>query len=616
MTVLGNFNSHCSLHLVVSHSKFFVCRNHFFYSICVGTNFCIVKWQFWEGNITVSIIFHCFNFVTSSIFQYEAEFACSQFTTSQFLSEVKFRYNWRNHIVVKLSVFWHCNSCAQETCSCIFGYINGYDCVHWIVVDVCICSSFFTHSVSVFTYSVVFNRIKCDRSICCIFLGLDHIAIFKQFECEGILCKLFPFKTFSELELSLSCSRCEGVVELCICRKCVCCFKNMTFLSNSDCYFSFHWVVSHASFFIFWDNFFYSVLVSTNLSIIKGQIIKGYNTLFSIGLGLKSLTIWIFQYKAEFAFFQLTACKGFAEVETSLNWSYCKVVKLCIFRHCNLSSQDTRCSIFRNVNFYDCIHIIVVDVCICSSYFTYSISVWTFFIVRNRVELDGSISRIFLRLDDITIFNQFKCEGILRELFPFQFLSELELSLCSNRCEGIVELCIWWKSVSCFKNMTFLRNFNRYFSLHCIVSHTSFFIFWNNFFYSVFVITNLSIVKGQIIKGYNTFFSICLSLKNFTSWIFQYEAKFTGFQLTTCESLAKVKLSFNWSYNVVVEDFIICAWGKSTSTTVFNCSLQITFRVFSYSNSHLNCHTIVIDVCIWSFNLSNCVSVSTNFIEV
>ena len=365
-----------------------------------------------------------------------------------------------------------------------------------------------------FTYSVVFNRIKCDRSICCIFLGLDHIAIFKQFECEGILCKLFPFKTFSELELSLSCSRCEGIVELCICRKSICCFKNVTFFRNSNCYFSFHWVVSHSCFRTL--DFFYSILVNTYLCIVKGQIIKGYNTLFSIGLGLKSLTICIFQYKCKFAFFQLTACKGFAEVETSLNWSYCKVVKLCIFRHSHLSSQDTRCSIFRNVNFYDCIHIIVVDVCICSSYFTYSISVRTFFIVRDRVKLDGSISRIFLRLDDITIFKQFKCEGILRELFPFQFLSELELSLCSNRCEGIVELCICRKCVCCFKNMTFFRNSDCYFRLHCIVSHTSFFIFWDNFFYSVLVLTNLCIVKSQIIKGYNTCLSIGLSLKGLT----------------------------------------------------------------------------------------------------
>ena len=140
----------------------------------------------------------------------------------------------------------------------------------------------------------------------------------------------------------------------------------------------------------------------------------------------------------------------------------------------------------------------------------------TFFIVRNRVELDGSISRIFLRLDDITIFNQFKCEGILRELFPFQFLSELELSLCSNRCEGIVELCICRKCVCCFKNMTLLSNSNGHFSFHCVVSHTSFFIFWDNFFYSIFVCTNLCVIKSQIIKGYNTCLSICLGLNDLT----------------------------------------------------------------------------------------------------
>ncbi len=343
-----------------------------------------------------------------------------------------------------------------------------------------------------FTYSVVFNRIKCDRSICCIFLGLDHIAIFKQFECEGILCKLFPFKTFSELELSLSCSRCEGIVELCICRKSICCFKNVTFFRNSNCYFSFHWVVSHSCFRTL--DFFYSILVNTYLCIVKGQIIKGYNTLFSIGLGLKSLTICIFQYKCKFAFFQLTACKGFAEVETSLNWSYCKVVKLCICRHSNCSVQKTSLSVFCDVNSHNSVHWIIIDIRICSSFFTYSVSMCTCSSVRDCIELDGSIRCILFSLDDVTIFKQFKCEGILSKLFPFQFLSELELSLCSNRCEGIVELSICRKCICRFKNVPFLSNSNCYFSFHWVISHSCFRTL--NFFYSILVRTNLCIVKS------------------------------------------------------------------------------------------------------------------------
>ena len=274
---------------------------------------------------------------------------------------------------------------------------------------------------------------------------------------------------------------------------------------------------------------------------------------------MKSLTICIFQYKCKFAFFQLTTCKGFSEVETSLNWSNCKVVKLCICRHSNCSVQKTSLSVFCDVNSHNSVHWIIIDIRICASFFTYSVSMCTCSSVRDCIELDGSIRCILFSLDHIAIFKQFKCEGILRELFPFQFLSELELSLCSNRCEGIVELCICRKCVCCFKNMTLLRNSNGHFRLHCVVSHTSFFIFWDNFFNSVLVSTNLCICECQIIKGYNTCLSISLSLKNSSVGIFQLETEFTIFKSTTCKSFGEVEFSLNRSYNVVVEDLISCA---------------------------------------------------------
>ena len=176
----------------------------------------------------------------------------------------------------------------------------------------------------------------------------------------------------------------------------------MTIFSNSNCYFSFHCVILHTSFRTL--NFFNSVLVSTNLCVCECQIVKGDHTISIVSLSLKNSSVGIFQYEAKFTIFKSTTCESFAEVETSLNWSYCKVVELCIFWHCNISSQDTRCSIFSNVNSYYCIHIIVIDVCICSSYFTYCVSVRTFFIVRNSVELDCSVSRILLSLDYFTIF--------------------------------------------------------------------------------------------------------------------------------------------------------------------------------------------------------------------
>ena len=622
VTVLSNFNCHCSFHLIVSHSKFFVFRNNFFYSVSVCTNFSIVEWQFWEGYVTSSIIFNSFNKVTSSIFQYEAKFTSFKLATSQFLSEVKLSYNWRNHIVVELCIFRHCNSSTQEACSGIFSNFDFHFCVHSIVIDVCIVTSFFTHSVSVFTFSAVFNRIKCDRSISFVFLRLDHIAIFKQFECEGICFKCFTFKTFSELELCLSRTWCEGIVEFCISWKSCNCSKRMTWLSNSNCYVSFHWVISHTRFRTL--NFFYSVLVVPNLSICECQCVKFNFTVGIILFCLNDFTIFVFQYKAKFTSFQVTTCKSFAEVELSSYWSYNVVVEDLVvstscftacWSHFSLSNQKTWSRIFSNCYFNRDSHFIVVYIGIVALHFFNSVVVDTFAVKWQFAEVNLTVSFVSYSFINIVITSQCEAKVTCVQSTVWKWFIKFKVNFNRTWCECVVELCICWKSVCCFKNVTFLSNSDCYFSFHCIVSHTSFFIFWNNFFYSVLVSTNLSIVKGQIIKGYNSFFSICLSLKNFTSWIFQYEAEFTGFQLTTCKSLAKVKLSLNWGYNVVVEDFIICAWGKSTSTTVFNWSLQITFRVLSYSNSHLNCHGIVIDVCIWPFKLSDCVSVSTNFIK-
>ena len=622
MTVLSNFNCNSSFHLIISHTKLFVGWDNFFYCISVSTYFSVVEWQVREWNITSSIILNCFNYCTCRIFQYEAEFTCFKFTTCQFLSKVKLSHNWSNNIVVELSVFRHCNSSTQETCSGIFSNFNFHYCVHSIVIDICIVTSFFTHSVSVFTFSAVFNSIKSDWTVCCIFLSLDYIAIFKQFECEGICFKYFTFKTFSELELSLSRSWCEGIVELFISWKSCNSSKRMTWLSNSNCYVSFHWVISHTCFSSL--NFFYSVLVVTNLSICKCQCVKFNFTVGIILFCLKDFTIFVFQYKAKFASFQVTTCKSFAEVKLCSYRSYNVVVEDLVistscfttcWSHFSLSNQKTCSGIFSNCYFNCDSHFIVVYIGIVALHFFNSVVVDTFTVEWQFAEVNLTVSFVSYSFVNIVITSQCEAKVTCVQSTVWKWFIKFKVNFNRTWCECIVELCICWKSICCFKNVTFLSNSDCYFSLHCIVSHTSFFVFWDNFFYSVLVSTNLSIVKGQIIKGYNTCFSICFSLKNFTSWIFQYEAKFTGFQLTTCESLAKVKLSLNWSYNVVVEDFIICTWSKSTSTTVFNRSLQITFRVFSYSNSHLNCHTIVIDVCICPFNLSDCVDVSTNFIE-
>ena len=150
------------------------------------------------------------------------------------------------------------------------------------------------------------------------------------------------------------------------------------------------------------------------------------------------------------------------------------VIKFAISWHCDISCQDTSCYILSDINSYFCVHTIIVDLCICSGYFTYCVFMSTFFCVRNRIKLDISISIILLSLNHTAIFKQFKGEGIGFKGFSFQFLSEIELCACRCWSEGIIELCICWKGFGCSKGMTIFRYSNRHLCLHWIISHSCF----------------------------------------------------------------------------------------------------------------------------------------------
>ena len=327
----------------------------------------------------------------------------------------------------------------------------------------------------------------------------------------------------------------------------------MTIFSNSDCYFSFHCIILNTSFRAL--NFFNSVFVSTNLSICECQIVKGNHTTSIVSLRLKNSSVSIFQLESELTIFKSTTCKSLSEVEFSLNWCNSKVVELSICWHSNCSVQKTCLSIFCNIYSYHCIHCIVINVCICSSFFTYSVSVCTYSCIWDSIKLDRSISRILLSLDDIAVFKQFECEGISFKSLTFQTFCEAELCLCCSRCESIVELSICWKRINSFKNMTIFSNSNCYFSFHWVILHTSFRT--TNFFNSVLVSTNLCICECQIVKGDNTTSIVSLRLKNSSVGIFQLESELTIFKSTTRKCFSEVKFSLNRSYNVVVEDFVI-----------------------------------------------------------
>ena len=330
---------------------------------------------------------------------------------------------------------------------------------------------------------------------------------------------------------------------------------------------------------------------------------------------MKNSSVGIFQYEAEFTIFKGTTCKSFREVEFCLNWSNSKVVELSVSWHCNCCVQKTCLSIFCDIYSYNCVHWIVINVCICSGFFTYSVSVCTYSGIWDWVKLNWTISCILFSLDNITVFKQFECEGISFKSLTFQTFCEAELCLCCSRCESIVELSICWKRINSFKNMTSLSNSDCYFSFHWVILHTS---FWTtNFFNSVLVSTNLCICECQIVKGDHTASIVSLSLKNSSVGILQLESELTIFKSTTCKCFSEVKFSLNRSYNVVVKDFVICAWSKTASTTVFNICLQITRSILSNRNGHGYFHSIIIDIliCICAFYFSDSVSISTYFIK-
>ena len=160
----------------------------------------------------------------------------------------------------------------------------------------------------------------------------------------------------------------------------------MTIFSNSDCYFSFHCVILNASFRTL--NFFNSVLVSTNLCICECQIVKGDHTTSIVSLSLKNGSVGILQLESELTIFKSTTCKSLSEVEFSLNWCNSKVVELSISWHCNCCVQKTCLSIFCNIYSHNCVHWIVINVFISSSYFTYSVSVSTYSCIWDSIKLD------------------------------------------------------------------------------------------------------------------------------------------------------------------------------------------------------------------------------------
>ena len=243
-----------------------------------------------------------------------------------------------------------------------------------------------------------------------ILLRLNDSVIFKQFKGEGIGFKRFSFQFLSEIELCSCRTWCKGIIELSICWKCFGCCKGMTIFRYSHCNLCLHWVICHSCFWA--SDFFYCILVNTYFLVLVSERIEWNFTIGTISLRLKNRTILIFQDEAELTIFKGTSCKSLTKVELCSDWGYCIVVKFAISWHCDIGCQDTSCCVFCDVNCHFGVHSIVVNICICSGYFTNSVSMSSFCCVWDRIKLDISMNVILLRLNDNAIFKQFKGEGI------------------------------------------------------------------------------------------------------------------------------------------------------------------------------------------------------------
>ena len=184
----------------------------------------------------------------------------------------------------------------------------------------------------------------------------------------------------------------------------------MTIFRYSNCNLCLHSVISHSCFWA--SDFFYCVLVSSNLSICKCQIVKGNNTIRFVLLRLNNVSRSIFKDKSKLTVFKGTSCKGFAEVKSSLNWSNYMVVEdsvicICCFTtwwsHFSLNTQKTCCSIFRNGYFHADCHFIVVYIGNVSFHFFNSVVVDTFFIKWQFTEVNLTVSFVAYSFINIVI---------------------------------------------------------------------------------------------------------------------------------------------------------------------------------------------------------------------
>ena len=152
----------------------------------MNTNLIILISECIEWNFAIGSILLHLKYFTSRIFQDKIELTVFKSASGKNFTKVKLRCHWGYRIVVKLAICWHSDIGCQDTSGCVFCDLNCHFGVHSIVVNICICSGYFTNSIGMCTFFIIWNSVKLDRAVCPILLRLENLTVFKQLEAESI----------------------------------------------------------------------------------------------------------------------------------------------------------------------------------------------------------------------------------------------------------------------------------------------------------------------------------------------------------------------------------------------------------------------------------------------
>ena len=273
------------------------------------------------------------------------------------------------------------------------------------------------------------------------------------------------------------------------------------------------------------------------------------------------------QFKVKLAIYQVTTCQLFRQLNCCSCCLWCEGIgKGFAFWIDDFCLQGI--SVTSNLNSHLFFRSIVSNSGIIPFDFFHSVSVFTFFCVRNRIK--GYFARfVGDSLKFVSTFVQFKAKLTVYQVTTCQLFRQF--NICSRRfwCEGIGKGFAFWIDNFCLQGTSNTSNFNSHLFFGSIVSNCSIVPF--HFLHSVSVFTFFC-VRNRI-KGYFARF-VGNSLKLVCTFV-QFKAKLIIYQVTTCKNFIQLdsSLSFGWLlflvYNRFANRFSWCRKFTSFNNCIF-----------------------------------------------